>query len=687
MTSDRPRELAQLRERAETRLRTRPATSPGVPAADLQRLQHELEIHQIELTLQVEELQRAQTETEASLARYTDLFDCAPVGYFNLTEDGTIRLVNPQGAQLIGTERSRLIGRRLGLFVAVADRPVLADFLAQVFATGERQSCELSLTGAGTGSPKLVHLDARRTADGQECRAVVWDRTEQLRVEHAHGQLAMAVEQAAETIVITDLAGTILYANPAFERTTGYSVAEAVGQNPRILKSGVQDPEFYLALWEVLHRGETWSGRFINRRKDGTKYEEEATISPVRDATGRVVNYVAVKRDITHEVHLESQLRQAQKMEAIGLLSGGIAHDFNNVLGAIIGNAQLATLDLDPAHPAAEAVDQILVASRRASQMVRQILTFARQESRERRRVDLEPIVAESVRLLRATLPAGITIVASLGTGLPAVLADETQIQQVIVNLATNAWHAMEGRPARLTVELDAVRVDAALVASNADLHPGGYLRLRVTDTGTGMEASLLERIFEPFFTTKPVGKGTGLGLSVVHGIMKAHGGAILVRSEPGVGTDFDLFLPTVAAADPKAAPGSAPLRRGQGQHLLVIDDDESMLRTTARILERLGYRVTALREGAAGVAAFEAAPDSFALVFTDLNMPGLSGIDVARAIRRQRPELPVLLSSGYLTEELRGTAAGAGIQCIVRKPASMAELGEAVGQALSVPA
>jgi PAS domain S-box-containing protein len=687
MTSVHPRELAHLRGRAETQLRARPATVPGVPAVDLQWLQHELDIHRIELTLQVEELQRAQAETEASLARYTDLFDFAPVGYFNLTEDGTIRLVNPQGAQLIGTERSRLIGRRMGLFVAVADRPVLADFLAQVFATAERQSCNLSLIGAGTGSPKLVHFDARRTADGQECLAMVWDRTEQLRVEHAHGQLAMAVEQAAETIVITDLAGTILYANPAFERTTGYSVAEAVGQNPRILKSGVQDTEFYLALWEVLHRGETWSGRFINRRKDGTKYEEEATISPVRDANGRVVNYVAVKRDITREVQLESQLRQAQKMEAIGLLSGGIAHDFNNVLGAIIGNAQLAALDLAPAHPAAEALDQILVASRRAAEIVRQILAFARQESRDRCRVDLEPIVAESVRLLRATLPAGVTIVASLGTGLPAVLADETQIQQVIVNLATNAWHAMEGRSARLTVGLDAVMVDAALVALNADLHPGDYLRLRVADTGTGMDASLLERIFEPFFTTKPPGKGTGLGLSVVHGIMKAHGGAILVRSEPGVGTDFDLFLPTVAVADPKAASGSAPLRRGQGQHLLVIDDDEAMLGTTARILERLGYRVTAEREGAAGLAAFEAAPDAFALVFTDLNMPGLSGIDVARAIRRRRPELPVLLSSGYLTEELRGTAAKAGIQGIVRKPASMAELGEAVGQALPVPA
>jgi PAS domain S-box-containing protein len=682
MTSERLRELAQLRERAETRLRTRPATSPGVPAADLQRLQHELEIHQIELTLQVEELQRAQAEIKAGLARYTDLFELAPVGYFGLTDDGTIRLVNLTGAHLIGADRSRLIGRRLGLFVAEADRPALADFLTRVFATTPRQSCELRL-GTADGPSKVVRIDAHRAADGQECRAVFWDRTEQLRVEHAHGQLAMAVEQAAETIVITDLDGTILYANPAFERTTGYSVAEAMGQNPRILKSGVQDAEFYRALWEVLHRGETWSGRFTNRRKDGTKYEEEATISPVRDATGRVVNYVAVKRDITREVQLESQLRQAQKMEAIGLLSGGIAHDFNNALGAIIGNAQLAALDLAPAHPAAESLDQILVASQRASQMVRQILTFARQESRERRRVDLGPIVAESVRLLRATLPAGITIVASLGTGLPAVLADETQIQQVIVNLATNAWHAMEGRPACLTLGLDAVRVDATLVALNADLHPGRYLRLRVADTGSGMEAALLERIFEPFFTTKPVGKGTGLGLSVVHGIMKAHGGAILVRSEPGVGTDFDLFLPTVAAADPKAAPGSAPLRRGQGQHLLVIDDDAVMLRTTARILERLGYRVTALREGAAGVAAFEAAPDSFALVFTDLNMPGLSGIDVARAIRSRRPELPVLLSSGYLTEELRGTADEAGVRGIVRKPASLAELGEAVGQAL----
>ncbi len=682
MKTGRPDELTRLRERAEAQLRERPALGPDAPEADQRRLQHELEVLRVELTLQMEELQRAQAEIAAGLARYTDLFEQAPASYFNLSADGTIRLVNQAGAQLLGTEPDRLIGRRLGLFVAEADRGAWADFLTRVFATETRQNYELSLT-ITTDSPKIVNIDARRAPDGQECRAVFCDHTEQVRAAHAHKQLAMAVEQAAETIVITDLDGTILYANPAFERTTGYSVAEALGQNPRILKSGVQDAEYYLALWQVLHRGETWSGRFTNRRKDGTNYEEEVTISPVRDATGRVVNYVAVKRDITHEVQLESQLRQAQKMEAIGLLSGGIAHEFNNVLGAIIGNAQLAALDLAPAHPAAEALDQILVASRRAAEIVRQILAFARQESRDRCRVDLEPIVAESVRLLRATLPAGITIVVSLGTGLPAVLADETQIQQVIVNLATNAWHAMEGRPARLTVELTAVMVDAALVGLNADLHPGDYLRLRIADTGAGMEPALLDRIFDPFFTTKAPGKGTGLGLSVVHGIMKAHGGAILVRSEPGVGTDFDLFLPTVAAADPKAAPGSAPLRRGQGQHLLVIDDDEAMLRTTARILERLGYRVTALREGAAGVAAFEAAPDSFALVFTDLNMPGLSGIDVARAIRRRRPDLPVLLSSGYLTEDLRSTADEAGIQGIVRKPASMADLGEATFGAL----
>ncbi len=683
MKSARLAELARLRCQAEAQLQRNAAPGPDSSEADHRRLEHELEVHRIELELELEELQRARAEIEAGLARYTDLFDLAPVSYFNLSADGTIRLVNQAGVQLLGTAPSGLVGRRLGLFVAMDDRPAWADFLTRVFATEATQTCELRLTGAA-GPPRFLRLDARCAADGQECRVAAWDRTEQVRVEHAHGQLAMAVEQAAETIVITDLNGAILYANPAFERTTGYSLAEAVGQNPRILKSGAQGPDFYRTLWEVLQRGETWTGRFTNRRKDGSRYEEEATISPVRDATGRIVNYVAVKRDITREVHLESQLRQAQKMEAIGLLSGGIAHDFNNVLGAIIGNAQLGALDLDPAHPASEAFDQILVASRRASQMVRQILTFARQESRERRRVDLAPIVAESVRLLRATLPAGITIVASLGNDLPAVLADEPQVQQVIVNLATNAWHAMEGRPARLTLELNAVTVDGQLAAEHPDLRPGGYLRLRMTDTGIGMEAALLERIFEPFFTTKPPGKGTGLGLSVVHGIVKAHDGAILVRSEPGVGTTFDLYLPTVAAAETATMAGSTPLRHGGCEHLLVIDDDEVMLRTTTRILERLGYRVTAQREAAAALAAFEAAPDTFALVFTDLNMPGLGGIDVARAIRQRRPDLPVLLCSGYLTEELRGTALEAGVRDIVRKPASLHDLGEAIGRCLS---
>ena len=424
---------------------------------------------------------------------------------------------------------------------------------------------------------------------------------------------------------------------------------------------------------------------FRFRRKDGEYVWLRDEKRLVRDAQGRPAEVIGAWTDISDRRSLETQLLQAQKMEAIGHLSGGIAHDFNNILGAIIGNAQLAELDLPPEHPAAESVGQILKASQRATHLVRQILTFARQNSQERHRVDLQPVVEESVRLLRSTIPTVITIQLHVAEGpLPLVLADETQVQQVILNLGTNSWHATESPTGLIDVELTAESVSAAQAAQNADLHPGRYLRLRVRDTGKGMGPELIARIFEPFFTTKEPGKGTGLGLSVVHGIMKSHEGAIVVESVLGVGTTFDLYFPEAGGTGAGAAAGGkAERRQGAGQRILLVDDEETMLRATHRVLERLGYRVTSCAGGGSAILAFLAEPAAFALVLTDLNMPGMSGIEVAAALRKTRTDLPVVLSSGFITEDLRLAAEAAGVAEIVRKPASMEDLSEAVFRTL----
>ncbi len=426
---------------------------------------------------------------------------------------------------------------------------------------------------------------------------------------------------------------------------------------------------------------------FRFRRKDGTYISLRDEKRVRRDATGNPVEIIGAWTDITDRVSLEKQLRQAQKMEAIGQLSGGIAHDFNNLLGAVIGNAQLATMDLAPEHPVAECLDQILAASRRATHLVQQILTFARQDRSQRHRVNPVPIVEESVRLLRATLPAGVHLTLIKGERLPAVVADETQMQQVLVNLCTNAWHAFEGGPGRISVELTAVAVEAEAAARSPDLQPGPYLRIRVEDTGKGMDAGTLERIFEPFFTTKEVGKGTGLGLSVVHGIIKAHGGAITVRSAVGVGTTFDLFLPAATAEVATAAPArETPLRLGHGEQLLLVDDQPEMLRTNRRELERLGYQVTAFADSIEALARFGESPGAFALLLTDLNMPGMNGVELTRAVLKLRPDLPVILTSGFITEDLRLAALAAGVREVLRKPALLQELGDAIANQLSSP-
>ncbi len=422
---------------------------------------------------------------------------------------------------------------------------------------------------------------------------------------------------------------------------------------------------------------------FRFRRRDGryvwVRDDQRLVTSP-----GMPAEVIGAWSDITDWVTLESQLRQSQKMEAIGQLSGGIAHDFNNLLGAVIGNAELARLDLPPGHPAQESVEQILAASRRATQLVRQILAFSRQGRTNLQCVDLLPVVEESVRLLRATLPAAVELSLVAEGELPRVRADETQIQQVIINLGTNSWHALNERPGRILVMVASLEIGETGLPEASSLRPGRHLRIRVQDTGCGMDESTVERIFEPFFTTKETGKGTGLGLSVVHGIIQSHGGAIIVNSAVGVGTTIDLYLPAAAADEiPAIRPELAQLVRGNGERILVIDDQPEVLRAHRLGLERLGYQPEAFAEAALALARFHESPDRFDLVLTDYNMPGLNGLEVARKVLACRARTPVLLISGFITEDLKLTAAKAGVRQVVRKPAPLGDLGEAVFRGL----
>ena len=621
---------------------------------------------------------RAMELMVASEIRYRRLFETAKDGILILdAETGKVVEVNPFLTMLLGYSHAEFIGKKfweLGFlkdviaseanFVALqAKEYIRFEGLALETSKGRRIDVEFISNVYLVSGRKVIQCNIR-------------DISERKRAEELHLRLSTAVEQAAETIVITDTEGIILYANPAFERSTGYPRAEAMGQNHRLLKSGKQDGVFYRQMWETIKRGEVWHGHFINRRKDGTLYEEEATISAIRDAAGKVINYVAVKRDVTHEVELEGQLRQSQKMEAMGTLAGGIAHDFNNILNVIFGYSNLLQMDLAGKPEELEKLGEILKAGERAKELVQQILTFSRRREQERKVIHLNPIIKETIKLLRASLPANLEIEMELAAEAPMVLADATQIYQVIMNLGANALHAMEKQATgRLTIALDAFEPDAALLKRHPELRAIQYARLTISDTGCGMDAKTLARIYDPFFTTKPVGKGTGLGLAVVHGIVEAHEGVIAVESQPGQGTIFRIYLPAQIPDMFLAGIPENLIPCGQGQRILMVDDEVALVGMYQKLLKALKYEGTIVTDPEEAVGLVRKHPEQYDLVITDLTMPGMSGLEVARRIREIRKDMPVILATGFHGTVTDQQLQAAGICEVVEKPISMATL------------
>ncbi len=513
---------------------------------------------------------------------------------------------------------------------------------------------------------------------------MIGERRERRRAREELTRLATVVEQAAEEVIITDSMGKILYVNPAFERISGYTRDEAIGRNPRMLSSGRHQRPFYDALWETLREKGVWKGRIVNKRKDFRVIEVDATISAITDSEGAPMGYVSVRRDVTEEVLLEMQLRQAKKMEAVGVLAGGIAHDFNNILTAIIGYAEMARLfQTNESSRVHLYIDHVLQAGERAKELVQQILTFSRQREGEKTSVLLAPIVEECVRFLRASLPSTIEIRREADSDLIGVFADATQIHQVLMNLCTNAAHAMKTRGGVLTVSLRTILLDGESVArSYPELKPGSYAVLTVSDTGEGISQSLMERIFDPYFTTKEKGEGSGLGLAIVHGIVKSHDGAIRASSAPGEGSVFEVLLPQLADFEEEMEMGGARGVPIGMERILFVDDEPSLVHMCSESLEILGYRVVTAMDGARALQIFRSDPAAFDLVVTDLTMPGLTGEELAMEVKRMRGDVPVLLCTGFV-KGLRGPIAFSGIAEVLEKPFSVTDLAQAVRRVL----
>jgi PAS domain S-box-containing protein len=497
-------------------------------------------------------------------------------------------------------------------------------------------------------------------------------------------RLTKAIEQVGDGFLLVDSHHVIRYVNPAYESLSGYSRDEIINRSISSIRSRTHDKAFYDGLWSTVSNGATWNGRITVLRKNGSFFEADTIVSPVLDSEDRLSDYVIIMRDVTRMVELEKQVRQMQKMEAIGTLAGGIAHDFNNILSPILGYAEMA-LDAEPgASQLRRDMEQIMAAGRRAKDLVQQILAFSRQTEQQRRPLRVGSIVKEAMKLLRASIPSSITMQANIAREAEqsTVFADSTQIHQVLMNLCTNARHAMRGQTGVLDVSLDRVDIDEGSAGALKELALGPHLKLSVRDTGHGIDTTVMERIFEPYFTTKAPGEGTGMGLAVVYGIVRSHSGTVTVDSVVGAGTTFDVYLPCTEAPRMAARQDVGPPPTGC-EHILLVDDETMLTEMGKRRLTRLGYKVTAFTNVLEALESFRAQPAQFDLVITDFTMPFANGLDFCKDIRHIRPDIPVILCTGFSEEVTPEEARVAGVQEFFLKPLSILDLAQGVRRVL----
>ena len=621
---------------------------------------------------------------------------------------GRVTRMNPTAERLTGCPLAEAVGRPLAEVFHIINsqtRMPAPDPVQQVLASGTVVALanHTALLARDGGEYQIFDSAAPiRNRAGQLVGVVLVfaDVTEQYRVRQAlqasEERLRTLIEWSPEPVRV-HRNNVVIYVNPAAIKLFGASSAqELVGKSvfdrihpdsreeARARLAATRDGDFLAPKAELQFT--RLDGSVIDVEVQGTTIDFEgqpAVHASLHDITER-------KRADATRSALEAQLRESQKMEAIGTLAGGIAHDFNNIIGTVLGNTELARHDAGSNPAVQESLEEIRKAGHRARDLVQQILSFSRRQPTDRKPIALGAVVEESVRLLRATLPARVQVEGVVSTGVGLTTADATQIEQVLLNLGVNASQAMGGRAGHIEIRVEPITLNAPAAALLAeDLKPGAYARVSVSDDGDGMDEATMKRIFEPFFTTKPLGEGTGLGLAVVHGIVRAHEGALAVRSESGKGSRFDVYLPAAsgtAAATDAAAPATA-MPEGRGQQVLYIDDDQALVFLVTRLLGKRGYRVSGHVDQLLALDELRADPGRFHLVVTDYNMPGLSGLDVVRAVHEIRPDLPVALASGFITDELKAKALQAGVVQLIFKANAVEEFCAVVQRLVAAPA
>jgi two-component system, cell cycle sensor histidine kinase and response regulator CckA len=639
----------------------------------------------------IETERRLHTAEEAlreSERRFRAIFrDIPSVSVQGYSSEGTVRYWNRASETLYGFSEAEALGRNLvDLIIPPELRDAVAADVRNMVETSQALApAEMTLMRKdGSRVPVLTHHVVVHTAGEPELFCIDVDLSELKRVELERERLTQAIEQSGETVVITDGEGRILYANPTFEQITGYARSEALGQSLQMLRSGRHDDAFYREMWETVRSGKVWKGEIVNRRKDGALFTEQATLSPVRDPSGKIVHFVAVKRDVTEQKRTAEMLVQSQKMEAIGRLAGGVAHDFNNMLAVIMGNTEMALDELEPGHSLRADLQEVHKAAARSADLTRQLLAFARKQTAVPKMLDLNETVAGMLKMLRRLIGENVALEWRPGPDLGFVRMDPSQIDQILVNLCVNARDAVRST-GTIAISTDFAALDAAACAELAGAVPGDYVRLAVADDGCGMDAETASHVFEPFFTTKSLGQGTGLGLATVYGIVKQNGGFIYLSSEVGKGTAFEVYLPRHRSKPEKASSeeSTAPPMRGH-ETVLLVEDEPAILRMVQSLLERRGFHVLPAGGPGEALRLAEAHPGEIDLLITDVIMPEMNGRDLARTLLAQYPGLRRLFMSGHSADVLADHGVMDGDVHFIQKPFTLKDMQTRIADALA---
>jgi PAS domain S-box-containing protein len=663
-------------------------------AIEIQKLNETLERRIDERTA---ELRSANEKLRQAGAYNRSLIEASLDPLVTIGADGKITDVNASTEVITGSPRDELIGTDFSSYFTEPDR-ARAGY-QQVFRESHVRDFPLEIRSRdGRLTPVLYNATVYRDGEGQvagvfaaarditqskQAEAEIAAANQKLRAEIAERRrLVAAVEQAEEGIAIMDPAGIVRYVNPAFARMCDRdrpTLGKSYGQ---ILEEEETDPTLRTRIAEAFRAGGAWSGRMVRKKERDRRCDLDVTITPVRDDAGSIVNYLAVERDVTQEAQLEQHLRQLQKVEALGTLAGGIAHDFNNILNPIFINTELALCDARLDDSTRRSLETALKAAERGRDLVKQIITFSRQKEQERKPLQAAPLVKEALKFLRSSLPATIDIREDIEKETGVVMADPSQIHQLVMNLCGNAAHAMRENGGKLEVSLAEVKVDEETSRLHPDLKPGPYICLTVTDTGEGMTREVMERAFDPFFTTKKPGEGSGMGLAVVQGIVRNAGGAITVASEVGKGSSFNIFLPRIDTEGPATKPRPLDIPTGT-ERILLVDDEAVQVESVRMMLERLGYEVTAKTDSAEALALFAGDPARFDLVITDQTMPQLTGTKLIEEMVRLRPDVSIILYTGFSEMVDANGAFALGAREFLMKPFSMRDMAVAVRRAL----